>query len=407
MTRDGQPLSLKIEPVDDRRIGEPTIVWVPSGRRTDISDPWPMPEQDVAVDVSITNVLIDGAPKSFQYTVRIFNPAQAGGEEYPALAAPGEPVLSAVPTQFTVSSRPWADGVQARVIHADIATGVLGAENGLAGVIANTSPGYNPVQNSRVASGSAAYHLAMPDPDDQVLALGDTYAIWPGPSSIHFRSSLAWATAAQVASLEINVGDGDNWQSIWRKRGLVQTNGTFESVSVDLSEWEGLTARFRFRYYLESGSYYFETLPWAGWAIDDVSFTGASRISAIEELDPAFGTNAFTASLEGVGTLLMQARDLAFGGFPMDWGPMVEITPAAVTGIESDPGNWRRDRVFGWTHGTSGPWTYTTALGWIQTAAFPWVHDGTGWIRYIRGSIDSGLWVYSPQAGFSLIEAAF
>jgi uncharacterized protein YkwD len=52
--------------------GENTLVWIPDGRGN--GETWPQPPRDTAFTVAILNVLINGSPRSFAYTVIIFDP---------------------------------------------------------------------------------------------------------------------------------------------------------------------------------------------------------------------------------------------------------------------------------------------------------------------------------------------
>jgi hypothetical protein len=399
MARDGQPLPATLEPLDTRLIGEPTLVWVPQGRRTDISDPWPMPLQDVTVQVSIGNVRINGQPQDFDYSVTIFNPGIPGPEEFAAVPTALDPPVSGTPVRFSVSSRPWSEGVQARVIRADSATEPFGAENQLDGMAWDTSPGYTPVQSTRVASGVNAYHLVMPEPVSQYLLLADTFVIQSGSATIQFRSSLAWATAGQVARLEVNTGDSDNWQPLWSARGPVENNDAFELITIPLADFDRRTARFRFHYLLESGNYYFQTEPWLGWAIDDIAFSGVDRAGKFTLLDPVWNGDSFTFPVLGTDPVLLQTRDLAFGGHPLDWGPITPIQPEVLV-VAPPPGTWSRHPVFGLSWGADDGWAYTPALGWIYIASLPWIHDGHGWQMYVAGTSATGIWLYDPGHGF-------
>ncbi|HSM58595.1 MAG TPA: CAP domain-containing protein [Candidatus Sulfomarinibacteraceae bacterium] len=84
MTHDGAPLSLAVRPVVVG-YGENTLVWEP---QTDFGS---APAADVTFTVTVSNVLVDGAPRSFAYSVVMYDP-QAGaapetlfGELGPAL----------------------------------------------------------------------------------------------------------------------------------------------------------------------------------------------------------------------------------------------------------------------------------------------------------------------------------
>jgi hypothetical protein len=52
--------------------GENTLVWIRNG--VSDSTPWPRPSADTTYVVTLSNVVIGGIPKSFQYTVIVFDP---------------------------------------------------------------------------------------------------------------------------------------------------------------------------------------------------------------------------------------------------------------------------------------------------------------------------------------------
>lgn len=66
----GSPVALTLEPVADG-FGDDTVVWVPQGI------PSGPPSQDLVFTVTVSDVLVNGAPESFQYTTTIFDPATA------------------------------------------------------------------------------------------------------------------------------------------------------------------------------------------------------------------------------------------------------------------------------------------------------------------------------------------
>lgn len=409
MESGGQSIPVALEPYDGRFIGEPTLVWVPNGMDTNAKIHWPVPESDEAIDVTLSNVLIDGTPTSFSYTVRIFDPNLPGEAEFPAVPMATGPVIPTVPATFTVSSRDWAEGVQGRIIEAVPYSTVLGAEAGLAELDADLSPGYSGIQNSRVASGSSAFHLATPDHSkSQTLLLKDEFIIQQDPAELSFASSLAWATDIQVASVQINTGSGDAWQTIWSLSGPVNANSTYSSESVDLTPWEGKTARFRFRYEVDGlGSYWTNLDGNSGWAIDDITLTGVSRVTRISELPANMASDWITATFEDTDPVFLQARDLAFDGRPLDWGPITAVNPAPHTEVVSTQGQWVEDPVIGWNFGSENAWTHVLNLGWAYVPHLPWIYTSEGWSYHHRGSVQSGLWLYNTEYGYIYTSSAF
>ncbi|NDV63119.1 hypothetical protein G0Q06_11700 [Puniceicoccales bacterium CK1056] len=400
MVSNGQSVPVRI---DSRQngYGDNTIVWIPNGMSTSGFVTWPTPASDQPVEVTVNSVRINGVTRSFTYTVTIFDPDNAGSGEFHSTGYPVGPVLVDYPSEFAVSSRPFAEGVQGRVIEAEPYTTVLDAEDGFQPFEADTSGGYSIVQNGRRANGHSAYQLANPDATTQTLTHPDTFIVKDGQPRLYFNSSLAWATSDQVARVEINAGSSENWQEIWRLTGLVQSNNDFTSETLDLSEWSGKTVRIRFRYSLEGTSYYAGSSSNSGWVIDDISLSGVDRVAEIDELPAQMGTNSLHITFDSNEPAFLQTRDFAFGGFPLDWGPIVEVEPVTYSGIEnSNTGNWEWDPVFGYNQQLDLDWTYASALGWINTDNFPWVCTTSGWFRYMHGSVDKGLWLYSPEWGF-------
>lgn len=409
MQSGGQSIPVSLEPVDGRFVGDPTLVWVPNGMNTNANIHWPTPEMDEVVEVTIANVLVDGSATEFSYTVTIFDPDQAGETEFPTTLTHGGPVIPTVPASFSVASRDWSEGVQGRVISALPYDTVHGGEAGLAEFEVNLSDAYNGIQNLRKSSGSAAFHLATPDHTvPQSLVLKDEFIIWPGPAQLAFASSLAWATGIQVASVQINTGSSEAWQTIWSQRGPVDANDTFTIQTIDLSAWEGKTARFRFRYEVDGlGSYWANVDGHSGWAIDEIALTGISRVTGIEELAPEMQGDSMSITLEDTEVVYLQARDIAFGGQPLDWGPITEVVPAWHTRVLLEEENWTEDPVLGWNYGGQEGWTFFLGLGWAYIESFPWIYTVEGWSYYLHGSIESGLWLYNSAIGHLYTRSAF
>jgi hypothetical protein len=71
MTENGAPISTSLEPVVGG-MGDNSLVWIPKGLSNLAI--WPQPASDVKYEVTIDNVLIGGAPRSFSYDVYIFDP---------------------------------------------------------------------------------------------------------------------------------------------------------------------------------------------------------------------------------------------------------------------------------------------------------------------------------------------
>lgn len=407
MQMDGQSIPLALEPLDTRRIGDPTVVWVPNGMSTNTRAHWPLPQVDETVHVTVRDVLLDGALQSFTYTVSIFDPAIPGNGETPASVTPQGPLAPNLPTSVSVAAPPWSEAVQGRILTTRAGTPSYGAEVTDPSLISRVSAGYTPLQSQRVAAGASAYHLAHPEPVSQSLLLPGEYIIGADGPTLSFASSLTWATEGQVAHLEINTGSGDNWSSLWSSSGPVEGNSAFTSVSVDLSPWTGRTARFRFHYRHLSGPFYSDTDPFAGWAFDRVRLDGVEHVDSVELLPLSIGSSTFEIVPSSNDPFYLQARGYAFGGFPLEWGPVSRLLPDAEPALRTTIGAWEEDPLIGWNFGSPNGWTFTLGFGWLYHSDFPWIHTEAGWFLYFQGTYASGIWLYSETYGFAYAQSAF
>ncbi|HKJ90849.1 MAG TPA: CAP domain-containing protein, partial [Oceanipulchritudo sp.] len=329
MEMDGQRIPLTLEPLETRRIGDPTIVWVPNGMSTNTRAHWPLPQVDETILVTVSDVLLDGTLQSFTYAVSIFDPAVPGNGETPASVTLQGPLAPNLPTTVSVAAPPWAEAVQGRILTTRAGIPSYGAEATDPSLLPSISAGYAPVQSERVAAGTSAYHLVHPEAVSQWLLLPGEYIIGADSPMISFASSLAWATEGQVAHLEMNTGSGDNWSSIWSASGPAEGNSAFTEVSVDLSSWTGRTARFRFHYRHQSGSFFVNTEPSMGWAFDRIRFKGIERVDSTALLPLSVDSSTFDIIPSSSDPFYLQARAYAFGGFPLEWGPASLLLPDA------------------------------------------------------------------------------
>jgi hypothetical protein len=387
---------------------ENAIVWVPNNMDTNNRVTWPTPDADETIDVTVSNVIVNGQPRSFSYSVVIFDPLTAGPSEYATtVTSPGE-ISSGSSASFTVATRPWSEGAQIRSFSAAPFSEVYGAENGENPFNMAISDGYSPIQSSRKASGSSAFHLANPDGNPQILTLPHEFLINEGSPTLSFDDSLAWATEAQFASVDINVGSGNNWTSIWIASGPAGNSNTFTAVNLDLSGYAGLTARFRFRYDRSDGSFFFDTDPGVGWAFDNVTLSGVNLVNSITEY-PASAESSVPVTFAAPGTFKIQARDIAFDGFALDWGPVAEVSVAeGSAGLT--PNQWNLTDL-GWVYGYTPEWGYSIFMGTVYMANLPYVYQvDFGWF-YMSAAIPiSGgttYWFYSSSLGWVFVNDTY
>jgi uncharacterized protein (TIGR03437 family) len=75
MVRNGAPVPVRLEQVANG-YGENTLVWVPDNLDTSVNSYQPpAPPADTTSTVTVSNVLVNGAPQTFSYAVTVFDPA--------------------------------------------------------------------------------------------------------------------------------------------------------------------------------------------------------------------------------------------------------------------------------------------------------------------------------------------
>ena len=130
MTSNGVPISVALE-VYEGGYGENTLIWVPANLSTLNLSSFPPPATDTVYHVTVGNVRISGMPQTFNYDVRVFNPAVPGPDYFPPLiTGPTQAFVNAsTPYNFTRVSN--AAAYQYRQSRLTNITFVDGAENPL------------------------------------------------------------------------------------------------------------------------------------------------------------------------------------------------------------------------------------------------------------------------------------
>ena len=261
--------------------------------------------------------------------------------DYPAPRVSGPAAVPAgAARRFSAARVPGATGYLWRANRRAPYTDVLDAESGLAGLAAETTPGY-PVISAVRATGSAGYHLAHPSPDLQTLTVLAPLRAGPA-AALHFASRLGWASVTQRAVVAVSTDDGATWMEAWSQPGTGSAGEvSFRSRSVDLSPWAGRVIRVRFAYAAGTGSYYPQTGGGTGWHLDDIRFEDVDDWSqgtgGAADSDGGF---SFTAA--GPGEHLLSVRALT-GARLWPWGP--ELAVEARTEILVEPPEFAGLRV--------------------------------------------------------------
>jgi hypothetical protein len=304
--------------------GENTVTFVPSNLNPNA---WAGPERpagDTTYQVTVSNVLINGAPRQFTYNVIAFDPAVAGGDSPnaaingPATPAPG------VETLYNVAPQTLATGYQWKYSSKAAYTTMIGAETA-AGVIPKVQGGYSFRDKKIKSSGAYSYHLVHPRFTEGSFVLSDS-VLCSGNTVLNFFSRLTYATSFERATVEVSTDGGSQWQSVWMKKGTNNAGQkSFTKQSVSLAAFSGREVKVRFRYALVQGSAYTTVASGVGWYVDNISFANAQKLTdtVVSGVSP---TPTFSLVPAAGRTYVLQSRPLVLGRFFADWSVAKTIT---------------------------------------------------------------------------------
>jgi hypothetical protein len=80
----------------------------------------------------------------------------------------------------------------------------------------------------------------------------------------------------------------------------------------------------RFLYDISFGSYYTGPASAVGWHFDDIAITNAEQLAT--PVTNAIGSTSFLFTAPQSGNYNLQARGVIFTDFPLDWGPVKQVT---------------------------------------------------------------------------------
>jgi hypothetical protein len=331
MTSNGVPISVAKDPIQGG-FGEDTLVWVPMGlNATNFQTVWPFNGSDTIYTVAISNVLFGANVSNFNYSVTVFDPAVPGAGYFPpVISGPDQPAVG-VGNTYTFNSVSNATSYQWRYTRRLSFNLSDGAETGLNNWTTNTSSTYSIISSSPVASGSFAFQLghpsAPPNPTPQTMLLNST--IYPlANTTLQFKSRLEYATSIQVARVQVSTNLGSNWTDIYTQPG---SDGPGESVfstkNISLGAYAGTSLLLRFNYDIGCCSYYIGADSITGWHFDDITINNAEQL--LTPVTNAIAGANFQFNPPQAGNYNLQARGVIFTDFPLDWGPVKQVT--AVT----------------------------------------------------------------------------
>ncbi len=250
----------------------------------------------------------------------------------------GEPTPAAgKPSAYLTTSVPGATAMRYQVSR--FIPAMNDQAESLDRVETRTSPGYTPLSTTVRAQGAASYRLAHPLIEGHET-LTYPHPFVPGPGAkMTFRSRLGFATAHQVASVQISDDGGHSWTTRYQQAGTGNSGeSSFHIRSIDLSDHNGSSLMIRFSYRHHSGGgYFYQTSDGVGWYVDDIVFDDMQVLDALGEETIADG-DMFVFTPPEPGNYSISATPLHAGG---TWpsGPMMllhamDVESPSVAGYE-------------------------------------------------------------------------
>lgn len=327
--------AIETEPLAGGR-GENAIVWHLASLDPLQEYLWPKPAADTPYDVTVSNVILSGTPRSFSYQVTVFDPTVPGpGAAVAELSGPdsppvGVPATYSLPFLGDVSTFEWIDA------GADLLTTVEGADVDLGPFVADTSPGYDPRGQKPKFQTSTCFLLTHTEPVDQYLTHSGT--LLPGTgATLNFETRVSNATEGQVGQVQVSMDDGSSWETIYSRAGWYEYDEVsetghymsdlwFNEVELPLDAYEGRLVRIRFVYHYVLGNIY---IPWdpevtwhngIGFYVENVSFQNVRILTDITTHESDLATGVVFRP-PAAGSYALAARGLLFDEYPLEWGP--------------------------------------------------------------------------------------
>lgn len=323
ISRNGATVPVRI---DSRQpgYGENAIVFVPDNVNPDSWSGPVVPARDTTSTVTVSNVLVDGAFRSFTYDVISFNPGLPGADS-PSFVIEGPGTAPAnVGTPFSIAEQVLSTGYQWKISTLATYTTTDGAEKS-GTVIANVPSGYTFRTSKIKASGKYSYHLTHARFTKSSFTLRSPI-LANANTQIRFSSRLGYATKFQTARVEVSTDGGKQWQSVWAQAGKNNKGETkFATRSVSLAAFAGREVLVRFHYDLRQGSAYTQTAIGVGWHIDNISFANAQALIN-PSVTPVSSTPTYEFSPISGRTYGLQVRSQVFGQYYLGWSPVKFVT---------------------------------------------------------------------------------
>jgi hypothetical protein len=250
----------------------------------------------------------------------------------PVLSGP-EPASLNHSNLYTFTTVGAATGYDWQSTEASPYTAVLGAEDGLTGLTAVTTPSYNVVDSAIKASGTYSYHLAHDrnpsSPTDEILTL-DAVVHLGANAQLSFSKRIGLAFSNEVVRAQISLNGGASWQDVWTQAGNNGVNPvdlSFSRVTVPLSAYAGQSIQARWVFAYSSGYYY---LPGDGVGayLDDLAISDAEQLQN-PVIAPVDSGTSLVFYPTNTSKYMLQVR-AHLGSRVLNWGPAKTVTVSTV-----------------------------------------------------------------------------
>lgn len=339
MTRDAAPITTKLEFNDNGGAGERTLVWVPQGFSADGWSAMPPPKADVRFDIVVSNVIVNGSPRTFKYTVSVFDPSTPGPDTVdPIITGPAAAKVSAQ-NPYAFNGVPRADGYryqEARVVPYKT---VEDAEDSGKSFTAKISPGYSISNAGYAAKGQASFRLAHSE--SKLQSLTYNRVLLPSASStLTFRARLIYSAAGQVPKVQAKFEGSGAWRDVWvHPKGTgTTTENAFTTYSVSLGAFAGRGTRIRFVYEYHGGTYFSpKGAEGSGFFFDDITASAAEELTVPIEHEVTGTAFSFVPTVSAKFALRVRPR--FYGKYFLDYGPakIVDASSTAPTPPTTTP----------------------------------------------------------------------
>lgn len=375
--------------------GENTLVWLLQG--TNDSTKWQKPAADETYSVTVANAVLNGAVRSFNYNVTVFDPdtATPGAAQTVVLA----PASAAANTPFSASVTPMtkATAYQVALYRLGSLSGAITPATAPNPWTYTTGPTgtYSPVEAS-------AFHLYHPAFADQLLILNKRLLIGQN-ASLSFDSWFTYAASGQVAHVQISLDDGTSWQDLYSEVGSNNTARATKSIS--LAAFAGRFARLRFVFaYVFGLSAYNQSN--SGWYFNNINLGNVSELldgqtSTVAASQPS---TSFSSAVEGY--FVLAARTEYQGSYYTDWGQAstfkVGAATAPTTTVRSLPAGWSL-----WGNSAGASIAVATAFGnpSVVTSVWKWDAALKRWQFYAPSMDAAALQTATAANGYGVLSA--